>query len=345
MTPESSIPSIRPVSLGLATFGLALVAAFAFASFALSARGPAAVLYDQMSGVPGGLVASEQSIVASTNDCLRPLFTPIDAQDCIAADDFTVPPGPAWNVTGIRAEGQGGAGADFRFELFKDVAGLPFSPSSARLGTGERPAPKPGSGNVVFRAKKWSRGYAALPPGTYWLAVYADGLQNEESATSWYWRSQVPQVGREAVWGRQCGETSEVWSYLSACGQTGPDLRFRLEGERMTRRFSSFRFVGSRRKQNGGLTLFARFPGPGRLSVGGVVRNGRTAIEARTRPVIEDGRIPIQVNPTPAVKQALKAGGKVRTRAVISFVRAAGVRQEGPSSTRVLQVLLDKPGA
>jgi hypothetical protein len=334
---EESIQRFCIARLGFAVLTLAC------ALLASPAAASGVVLYDQTAGTPGGLVASEQSIVASTNDCLRPFFTPIDSQDCIAADDFTVPPGPAWNVTGIKVDGQGGVGDYFKFEFFRDAAGLPFSPSSAVLGSGERRGPKSGSGDIAFRSKKWSRGYAALPPGTYWLAVYADGLQNEESATSWYWQSQSPQVGREAAWLKMCGETSEMWSYLSACGQTGPDLRFRLEGKRMTRRFSSFRLSNPQRKQNGGLTFFARFPGPGRLTVAGVVRNGRTAIETRRRPIVEDGRIPIQINPTPAVKQVLKAGGKVQTRAVISFARAAGVRQEGPPFARVLRVVLDKP--
>lgn len=335
MSLEESMPRIG-IRLGIAT----LVLVFAWSLVPGGASG--AALYEQMGGTPGGLVASEQSIVANSNDCLQPLFSPIDEQDCIAADDFTVPAGPAWSISGIQAEGEGGAGDDFKFEFFRDVGGLPFSPSSARLGTGEVRGPASGSGDVAFRSKKWSRGLAALPPGNYWLAVYADGLQNESSATSWYWRAQSPQVGREAVWGLMCGETAEVWSYLSACGQTGPDLRFRLEGERMTRSFSKFQLSRPRPKHNGGFTAYGTFPGPGEVTVAGAGAS-QTTVEARRRPIVKDAPVPIQINPTPGTKRALKGGAMVKARVAIRYVRFAGIDRKGPPFTRTLTLVLDKP--
>jgi hypothetical protein len=300
------------------------------------------VIYDQMTGVPGTLVASEQSIVATTNDCLRPFFSPIDAQDCIAADDFTVPPGPAWSVTGIQVDGQGGAGDRFKFELFKNVGGLPLSPSSASLGVGEGLGPKSGSGDVAFKSK-WGRGLGVLPPGDYWLGFYADGLANESSATSWYWQSQSPQAGREAAWLKMCGETTERWSYLSACGQTGPDLRFRLEGERMTRGFGRFQLGRSQPKPNGGLTIYGTFPGPGELKLAGVGKGGKVMIEAKKKTVTESTPVPLQINPTPDAKKALKEGRTLKARVAISFVRRAGVGgKRAPAYTRTIAVVLDE---
>lgn len=304
------------------------------------------VLYDQTSGVPGGLVASQQSVVAPTNDCLRTFPNQFDAQDCIAADDFTVPAGPAWSITGIRADGAGGVGDRFKYELFKDVAGLPFSSSSAQLGRGEGPGPKSGSGDIAFKSKAWGRGLGVLPPGNYWLSVYADGLENESSATSWYWQAQSPQVGREAAWLKTCGGSGsgeERWSYLSACGQSGPDLRFRLEGERMTRSFGKFRLGKPKPKHNGGFTVYGTFPGPGKLTLTGVGKAGRKTVEARDKPVIASTPVPIQINPTPEAKRALKAGKKLRVRVAISYVRAAGIRKQGPAYTRTLALALDKP--
>lgn len=323
-------------------FGLAVLV-LTVSSLVLPAGAPAAVLYEQMTGAPGGVVASEQSIVANTNDCLRQFFTPIEAQDCIAADDFTVPPGPAWSVTAIQVEGEGGLGDNFKFEFFRDVGGLPVSPSSALLGTGEGRGPKSGSGDIAFRSKGWGRGLAALPPGTYWLSVYADGLENESTATSWYWQSQSPQAGREAAWLKMCGETSERWSYLSTCGQTGPDLRFRLEGERMTRAFGRFQLSKPKPKRNGGFTVFGTFPGPGELTVAGVSKADQKAIKARKKPVVKSAPVPIQINPTPATKNALKEGKKFKARVAISYVRTAGVRKKAPAYTRTLTVVLDKP--
>jgi hypothetical protein len=300
------------------------------------------VLYDQMTGRPGGLVPSEQSIAATTNDCLRPFFSPVDSQDCIAADDFTVPPGPAWSITAIQVDGQGGAGDNFKFELFKDAGGLPLSPSSASLGFGEGPGPQSGSGDVAFKSR-WGRGLGVLPPGSYWLGFYADGLMNESSATSWYWQSQSPQVGREAAWLKMCGETTERWSYLSACGQTGPDLRFRLEGERMTRGFGKFKLGRTQPKQNGGLTIYGTFPGPGELTLAGVGRGGEETIAARKKTVAKSTPIPLQINPTPGAKTVLKEAGTLKARVAISFVRRAGVGgKRAPAYTRTIAVVLGK---
>ena len=334
MTKDEGIQGLRIARLGFVAFALV------FASGAAPAG--AVVLYDQMGGVPGGLVASEQSIVAPTNDCLRTFPNQFDSQDCIAADDFTVPPGPAWSITALQVDGEGGAGDYFKFEFFKDVGGLPASSTSARLGIGEGRGPKSGSGDIAFKSKAWGRGYGVLPPGTYWFSLYADGLQNESSATPWYWRSQSPQSGREAVWLKTCGETEEMWSYLLACGQTGPDLRFRLEGERMTRGFSKFQLSRPKPKRNGGFTVYGTFPGPGELTLAGVGKGSARAVEARKKPVTVSTPVPIQINPTPDVKQALKAGQTVKVRVAISYARAAGIGKEGPAYTRTLTVTLDK---
>ena len=336
--------SIQKVGLMRLSAILTLASLFALTPvlFGAPASAKAAVLYDQTTGVPGPLVASEQSIATSTNDCLKAFFTPLESQDCIAADDFTVPPGPAWNVTGVFADGQGGVGDDFKFEFFKDAGGLPNSPSSPFLGVGGGLGPASGSGDIAFKSEEWGLGFAALPPGTYWFSVYADGLKDEAAATSWYWQSQSPQVGREAAWLKMCGPETERWSPLSACGQPGPDLRFRLEGERMTRAFSKFRLSKPQPKPSGGFTVFGTFPGPGELTMAGVGKSDRETVVAKKKTVVKSTPIPIQINPTPPAKGILLAGGKLAARVEVRFARKAGIRKKAPTYTRKLTVLLDK---
>ncbi|MFL5908538.1 MAG: choice-of-anchor R domain-containing protein [Solirubrobacterales bacterium] len=261
----------------------------------------AAVLYDQTTGTPGALLS----------------FGPYEA-----ADDFVVPPGPAWIAQSVDLNGQGVAGHIYT-EIWSDAGGQPGTTIYANDNTITTPD--------NFNAKM----LGFLKPGRYWLAVnWVVG-----NPMSWSWRTQSPQSGNEAVWAgfnATCTYSPGVnWRPLSACGLPGPDLQFRLNG---TVASNQFQLDPPRRSPNGGVSIRGTFPNSGDLEVRG------RGLKTKHYDVHCTGGNPcrqgMNLGPLPAVKKKLTAGKKIRTTASITFAPSAGYGV--PPSTQTVRILLKR---
>jgi hypothetical protein len=293
------------------------------------------VLYDQTTGTPGGLVASEiAGPNPDGNDCQAP--PPMHGGGCFAADDFTVPPGPAWVVTGVYADGQGGVGDFFKFGFYTDQGGLPsgsgfLAPITGDYGAGERI----GDGAIKMQRGAFQEPVAALDPGTYWLSFTATA----PIPTSWFWRTQSPQTGQEAAWFnsvKQCQGTGTNWFHLATCGQMGPDLRFRVEGELLDRKFCDFKLGAPKRIPSGGLSWPATFPGYGDFKL-----TGTGGLQTSSHSVLKEHFL-LKAKPKPSAKQKLKQAISVKSKVRFAFTRVIP-GHDAPTCEKTLDVTLKKP--
>ncbi|MFN8150019.1 MAG: hypothetical protein U0R24_02675 [Solirubrobacterales bacterium] len=159
-----------------------------------------------------------------------------DAFDAMAADDFVVPAGETWTITGALVRGtQDGTtpttSAEVRF--FADAGGAP----GAEIPTGAATATDYPRMNLTFAGP-------TLSAGTYWFGVSAN-LDPGTSApfSQWYWSENSEQFGSNSVYrnpgnGFTTGCTS--FTTKSSCVFTGPgggahtapDQSFNLSGTR-----------------------------------------------------------------------------------------------------------------
>ena len=116
-----------------------------------------------------------------------------DAFDAMAADDFVVPAGETWTITGALVRGtQDGTtpatAADVKF--FADAGGAP----GAEIPTGAAAATDYPRMNLAFAGP-------ALTAGTYWFGVSAI-LDPGTSApfSQWYWSENSEQFGAKSVY-------------------------------------------------------------------------------------------------------------------------------------------------
>ena len=78
---------------------------------------------DQPAGTPGGVTSQD----------FEPSFDTFDSQ---AADDFVVPSGQTWSVTGVDVAGEynsGGPAVGFNVYFYNDAAGLPGTLVNSQL--------------------------------------------------------------------------------------------------------------------------------------------------------------------------------------------------------------------
>jgi len=329
---------------------VALVAFSLFAAQAGSASASTQILYDQTTGTPGGFIPSELGIKSSIYECGSPLYV----QECHAADDFTVPPGPAWYVQSIHVDGQGGAGDVVGGSVYTGEE-LPPVLVTESLGAANN-LDLPGVNNFdlsVGGLRYPSAGFGLLP-GHYWLTVIAGGLHPLQlPGTSWAWQTQSPQTGYEAAWqDTDCdgGVYGWVpWKHLSECGKTGPDLRFSLSGQLMDSAFGNFQLSKPKRIPSGGLEFVATTPGPGTITIHKLAGKGK--IETHVSNLIGNkdhsvfGAL-LKIKPAGKAKAALKLGKKIKMRVAIAYTRfsssfASSV--SAPPNTKTLKVVLKKP--
>lgn len=203
-----------------------------------SASGPASVLYAQYSGGNGlGWYLSENYEEAN------------DAFDSYLADDFEVPPGDLWDVTGTTivlfySVEEGGSfvqAPTFNVILWSNGAGQPGSEVArfdAVVPTSDSGAPDQ-LGEVVIDLPT----PVQLAPGTYWLTVQAN-QDFSANGTRFLWYSTAIEHGERAQvynygGGRDIGSCTTDWGPVGSveCGRDGtgdPSLYFRIIGDNLT---------------------------------------------------------------------------------------------------------------
>jgi hypothetical protein len=140
-----------------------------------------------------------------------------------AADDFTVPPGQAWQVTNVQVPGPDYSGTfTFRSTIYADTGAMPGSPvfqGQATIPAGGTTYTLPLSGAPQLRA------------GHYWISVQAMNLIN------WNWVNRTVQSGSPAMWQNPDGTDNPscvTWGLRTQCeaGTSAfPDQAFALIGD------------------------------------------------------------------------------------------------------------------
>jgi hypothetical protein len=152
----------------------------------------------------------------------------LDIYDAEAADDFTVPGGTRWVLTGVTVTGvyfNGPGPADYeKLVIYEDAGGMP--------------------GAVVF-ARKWQAHdvvgsftftlpHLRLDSGTYWLSLQP--VMAFDPNGEWGWETRSVQSGNPAVWrnpgngfGTGCTDWGNMVGCLGSLGE-GPDFMFAIYG-------------------------------------------------------------------------------------------------------------------
>ncbi len=194
--------------MGLAVLGR-LAGLTVAAVLAVPAAAGAATLYDQLDNpATSGDMVSTPSYFYESGDNDQ------------AADDFTVPAGQAWLVTGAQAPGPDIGTYDFRITLFTDAGGKPGS-QIAQGGATLSAAP---GALITFPLNA----APLLQPGHYWVSLQIMNL------VSWAWRNRTVLSGSPAMWQSSTGDNGcSTWTVRTTCfPDTGgaPDQVFSLQG-------------------------------------------------------------------------------------------------------------------
>jgi len=180
------------------------------------ARASAVPLYDQRDNDSGGAISS-QNFEAG-----------LDAFDDQAADDFSVPAGQAWTVTGVEAVGLyfGGPAPSFNVSLYRDLGTSP----GALVASYPSVVAAPDTAGTVSLPISPS---ISLTRGTYWVAVQAN--LDFGAGGQWFWETRTVQSGDAAAW-QQPGNGSSTgcvtWGPALTCipAGGGPDQMFAIDG-------------------------------------------------------------------------------------------------------------------
>ena len=176
------------------------------------------ILYDQMDNpapTPGGVTSQD-------------FETANDPFDTFAADDFVVPGGETWSITGVDVAGEYGNGpgpaASFNVFFYADSATLPGTLVATRLAN-----PYSNGANAVITLTS----PVILTPGTYWVSVQA--RQDFTPAGQWFWDNRSVISNSGAAWQNPGGGFAVgclTWGRKTTCltTQNGPDQLFRLHG-------------------------------------------------------------------------------------------------------------------
>jgi hypothetical protein len=314
------------------------------------------------------LSLSSGNFATSPEDEAKPCSP--SATSCYAADDFTVPPGPAWYVKSVHVDGTGGSGDVINWEALggsdapaPEQGGLgPFAlpPPPVALASGTNYGQASGSDNFDLPAGTGDFAGTALPPGHYWLTTYANSSKPGTPASEWKWQTQSGSDGSGAVWSSaDCGSQA-AYKPLSACGQAGSELRFRIEGELLDSGFSGMTVGKARRTPDGGVNIpvelsgLAERPGvvvkkvKGKGKIFTLAKEGWGIVKGvpAGAPLGPNGEVPVVVKVRPAggTAAALKAGKKIKMVLSITYTRR--VNSFGPitipSTTKKVAVLLKK---
>jgi hypothetical protein len=182
------------------------------------------VLYDQYDN------AATTGAADITSQDFEAAFNAFDNQ---AADDFVVPAGQTWQITGVDVLGEygNGPGPADSFHVFfyanDAISNLPTgAPLASRLSS-----PYTGSSDFVITLTS----PVTLLAGTYWVSVQVREDFNPNG--QWFWRNRTVQSNSGAAWqnpGNGFGTGCTTWIRRTGCaglGQTFPDQVFRLHGK------------------------------------------------------------------------------------------------------------------
>ena len=176
------------------------------------------VLYDQNDN--DGLTGSVSQDFEAANDGF-------DAQ---GADDFVVPAGETWTITGVDATGVyfngPGPAASFTVAFFNNSGTLPGTAVTSQSGLAYTDTTGFGSPVITLSSP------VVLTEGTYWVSIQArmDFTPNGE----WGWEDRTVQSGSSGAWQNPGGGfgACPTWGPKLTCIPTasGPDFMFRLHG-------------------------------------------------------------------------------------------------------------------
>ena len=171
--------------------------------------------------------------IVSTNRLGNPSFT------TRAADDFVVPAGQTWTITGVDFRGFVGfpCTGTFSVVFYANAGSLPGATVASRTNTATGTNPDL---SVALSPA------VVLAAGAYWVSV-----QCNTTGASWYWSIRSVQSGSPAAWqeagGYGTGCTAPAWYVRMTCaGQTDPDQVFRLQGTTAVTAVSFMRLSGRR---------------------------------------------------------------------------------------------------
>ena len=138
------------------------------------------------------------------------------------ADDFIVPSGQSWQISGVDVLGIGDpASPTIDIFIYANAGSLP----GAELFRQSVVATNEPDYSVAVS------GTPNLNPGTYWISVQQTGT---EVGTAWYWMERSVQSGNPAAYRNPGGSsvaTCTAWSVRSTCFPSSPpDELFRLSG-------------------------------------------------------------------------------------------------------------------
>jgi len=178
-----------------------------------------------------------------------------DPFDSVAADDFEVPAGQVWSISGIDLPGFFGSGSPGPVDtvavvFYADAAGSPGAALCSFAGV--IPAAQvSGSLSILLPAP------CAMPEGRAWMSVQAvaPSMPNGQ----WFWFEESVQRFAAAVWqnpGDGFATGCTTFMPATSCGASQPDFSFLLRGMVL----SDIPTLGG-----GGLALFALLLAAGSL--------------------------------------------------------------------------------
>ena len=180
---------------------------------------PAVVLYDQYDTQAASDITSQDFEAA------------LDGFDSFAADDFVVPSGQSWSVTGVDVDGEytttgGGPAASVNVFFYTNgVGNLPGTLVASRPGSSYTGT----DGDFVVTLTS----AVSLTAGTYWVSVQA--RQDFGTVGQWFWHNRTVMSNQGSAWqnpGGAFGTGCTTWGRKTVClpSQTHPDQVFRLNG-------------------------------------------------------------------------------------------------------------------
>ena len=210
----------------LTATALGVFSSIALAQFPTTS-GPSGVPVDPPLSSPSAIVLYDQTDNPSLNVTSQDFEAANDGFDAEAADDFVVPTGSIWRVTGAFVPGSytTGPAAAVNLTFAVDAAGLPGG--TVRSYPLQTPADAAGSFTFTLPTP------CVLMPGKYWMIVQT--RQDFGTAGQWFWNTRSVQSNAGAAWrnpgnGFATGCTS--FSPLTTClpSSGGPDMNFSISG-------------------------------------------------------------------------------------------------------------------
>src|SRR6266540_3529690 len=180
--------------------------------------------------VPSSPVLYSQYDNQSTGDLTSQDFeSGMDIYDGQLADDFVVPVGQTWRITGVDVDGEystSGPPASMNVFFYRNGGGLPGTVFATRLANSFSGGTNPGDFVITLTSP------VTFSPGTYWISVQA--RMDFSSGGQWYWRLRTVQSNSADAWenpGNGFGTGCTTWTHPTSCGvATDPDAVFQLHG-------------------------------------------------------------------------------------------------------------------